>query len=280
MTRVAATARPGPMMQALIVAGTTAAAAALPSILMFSWLSELVDMTNVAPLPSIAIGLSMAFVVLALPAAGWGWVVARMANQPAWPIIRTTLRVALPTFAVVGIAVDFSQFFIDYVWRWHRLAVHGLFALSFAVGMAIFLGMVTWRIARVITQNTGEAGSGPTPRRIGLRVTLATGLGVIAGALLALPLGWAVVGGMGRQMLAPLYLVLATGTCAGGVVFGRWLAHFHETRQRTSHSHSTLGAAMGPSDVRPGEVKSDLRATTERRTSHAPNPPLIHRISP
>ncbi|HEX6222643.1 MAG TPA: hypothetical protein VF115_16255 [Acidimicrobiia bacterium] len=229
MTGVAATAGPGPMMQALIVAATTAAAATLPSILMFSWLSQLVDMTNVAPLPSIAIGLSMAFVVLALPAAGWGWVVAQVADQAAWPIIRTTLRVAPPTFAVVGVAVDFSQFFIDYVWRWHRLAVHGLFALSFAVGMAIFLGMVTWRVARVLTPNTEEARSHPIPGRVGKRVALATGLGVIVGAVLSLPLGWAVVGGMGRQMLAPLYLVLATATCTGGFVFGRSLAQLERT---------------------------------------------------
>lgn len=223
MTGVAATPRSGPVMQTLVVAATTAAAVTLSAIFIFSFLSRLVDMTNVAPLPSIALGLSMAFVVLAPPAAGWGWVVAQVADQAAWPIIRTTIRVALPTFAVVGIAVDFSQFFIGYVWQWHHLAVHGLFALSFAVGMAAFLGIVTWRVARVIAGNTNAPGTNLNPRHLALHVALATGLGVMAGALLALPLDWAVVRGMGRQMLAPLYLVLATGTCAGGVVFGRWL---------------------------------------------------------
>lgn len=229
------------MMQALIVAATTAAAATLPSILMFSWLSQLVDMTNVAPLPSIALGLSLAFVVLAPPAAGWGWVVAHVADQAAWPIIRTTLRVALPTFAVVGIAVDFSQFFIDYVWQLHHLAVHGLFALSFAVGMPAFLGVVTWRIARIITQNTNAPGTKVNAGHLALHVALATGVGVIAGALLALPLDWVVVRGMGRRMLAPLYLVLATGTCAGGFVFGRWLTHFHETHNGRNTPTAHLG---------------------------------------
>lgn len=216
--------RPAP---AVVMATATCAAVTLTAMFGFSWaLPNGPDMTNVSPLASIVIGLSMAFVVLAIPAAGWGWVVAQVADQAAWPIIRTTIRVALPVFAVVGIAVDFSQFFIDYVWKWHRLAVHGLFALSFAVGMAVFLGMVTWRVARVMTRNTQGAGYDVTPGGVGRRVALATGLGVIVGALLALPFNWAVVGGMGRQMLAPLYLVLATGTCAGGSVFGAWLAGF------------------------------------------------------
>lgn len=223
MTDVIATSQPGPTMRALAVASTTTAVVTLTAIFMFSWLSQFVDMTNVAPLPSIAIGLSMAFIVLAMPATGWGWTVARVAGQPAWPIIRTTIRVALPTFAVVGIVVDFSQFFIDYVWHWHRLAVHGLFAISFAVGMAVFLGVVTWRVARVIIKDGGN-GTVPTPQRIGQRVALSTAAGVIAGAVLALPLDWAVVTGMGRRMLAPLYLVLAIGTFAGGFVFGQWLA--------------------------------------------------------
>lgn len=230
MTGVVATPRSGPVMQTLAVAATTAAAVTLSAIFIFSFLSQLVDMTNVAPLPSIALGLSMAFVVLAPPAAGWGWVVAQVADQAAWPIIRTTIRVALPTFAVVGIAVDFSQFFIGYVWQWHRLAVHGLFALSFAAGMAAFLGIVTWRVARVIAGDTDETEATSCPGRVGQCVAISTGLGVIAGAVLALPVDWAVVGGMGRQMLTPLYLVLATGTCAGGVVFGRWLAQSSRTQ--------------------------------------------------
>lgn len=215
------------------MAAATGTAVTLTAVFEFSWaIPNGPDLTNVAPLPSIVIGLSMALVVLALPAAGWGWTVSQVAHEPAWPIIRTTLRVALPTFAVVGIGVDFSQFFIGYVWRWHHLAVHGLFALSFAVGMAAFLGMVTWRVARVITQNTDAPGTSLSSTHLALHVALATGLGVIAGALLALPLDWAVVRGMGGQMLAPLYLVLATGTCAGGFVFGRWLALFDETHQR------------------------------------------------
>lgn len=232
MTGVVAYRRPGPLTQTLVIAATTTAAATLSPMLIFSWLSQFVDMTNVEPLPSITIGLSIAIVVLAIPALGWGWTVARVAHEPAGPIIRTTLRVALPTFAVVGIAVDLSQLLIDYVWRWHRLAVHGLFAFSFAVAMAVFMGIVIWRVARVMLRRTNRPATDLTAVRIGLQVATATGLGVIAGALLALPLDWAVVDGMGRRMLAPLYLVLATGTCAGGLTFGRWLAHFDETPNR------------------------------------------------
>lgn len=252
MTGVVANFRPGPVTRGLVVSAATAAAVTLPAILMFSWLAQSVDMTNVAMLPSIAIGLSMAFVVLAIPATAWAWIVAQVGNQPARPIIRTTLRVALPTFAVVGIAVDLSQFFIDYVWLWHRLAVHGLFALSFAVGMAVFLGIVTWRVTRVMTQ-VDEPASVLNPGRISQRVALATGLGVVAGALIALPLDWAVVAGMGRQMLAPLYLVLATGTCAGGFAFGVSLSHFDRLRQR------------GESNQRAGSI--DTALPRRRRSS-------------
>jgi hypothetical protein len=45
----------------------------------------------------------MAFVVVSLPAMGWAWTVGKFANEPLRPIILTTLRVALPTFAVVGL---------------------------------------------------------------------------------------------------------------------------------------------------------------------------------
>lgn len=213
---------------------TTATTVTLSAIFGLSWaIPNGPDLTDVAPLPSFAIGLSMAFVMLAIPAYAWGWMVARIAHKPTWPIIRTTLRVSLPTFAVVGIAVDLSQIFIDSVMQWHHLAVHGLFALSFAVGMAAFTGIVVWRVARVICRDTNEPASGSASARIGVHVAMATGSGVIAGALIALPLDWAVVVGMGRQMLSPLYLVLATGTSVGGFVFGHWLTRAHEQPQPT-----------------------------------------------
>jgi hypothetical protein len=69
-------------------------------------------------------------------------------------------------------------------------------------------------------------------------------LGVIAGALLALPLDWAVVGGMGRRMLAPLYLVLATGTCAGGFVFGRLLGQLDPARSYREVSNAGPSQSM------------------------------------
>ena len=210
----------------VVVAAVTCMTVTLTAMFGFSWaIPNGPDMTNLGPLPSIAIGLSMAFPVLSLPAMGWAWTVGQLANEPSRPIIFTTLRVALPMFAVVGIAVDLSQLFIDHIWQWHDLAVHALFALAFAAGMAVFLGVVTWRVAPVVTQHSNGPVATSNPGSIGLNVGWATALGVVAGALLALPLDWAVVRGMGREMLAPLYLVLATGTFAGGFQFGRSLSH-------------------------------------------------------
>jgi len=229
MTREAADTRGAapssrPWLPILVVGVTTAAAVTFPAVFMFSWFVPAVGRIDVPLAMRVVIGLSIALVALAGPAAVWSATVARVAGRVAWPVTRTTLRVALPMLVLVGLAVDSSQFLTNHIRRWHRLAVHGLFALAFAIGMAAFLGVVSWRVARVIPSPADAPGSVPTAAAVGRRVATATGLGVVAGAILALPLGWAVVVGMGHRMLEPLYLVLATGTLSGGLVLGGHLA--------------------------------------------------------
>ncbi len=205
--------RTGPVRTALLGALVTTTAVTLPLWVAFTVLSDVVDLSGTSIWLSVLLGVSLLVALLAGPAAAWGWGMARLAGAPARPVIRVALRTGLGLAILVGIGVDLSQLLIDTVWRSHRLAVHGLFAAAFAIGMAVFLGRVAARTAGVLPD-------GPPTGTTGRVVAAATALGVLLGALVAIPLDWVVVVGMGPRMLLPLYLVLVTGSAAGGAALG------------------------------------------------------------
>jgi hypothetical protein len=208
------TAARGPWAAAAGLAITTAAAITLPLVALLAgpW----------ARLPStvtpglVAYRAAVAHLVLAGVAVLWGVGVVRVVrpapDRPSRVLLaaaRTGVLLALPT----AFAIDVTQLLLGVVDPWHRRAVHGLFTLAFAGGLAAFLGIVSWRVARALTRD------GRDPARlagVGRRVALATAAGVVAGSALALAIDWPVHRPMGREMLHPLYLVMVTGGAAGG----------------------------------------------------------------
>lgn len=224
-------ARSSQLQAALAGAVLTMAAVTLPLWVAFTVLADVVDLADLPTWVAVLLGVTMLCALLAGPAVAWGWGVARIAGAPARPVIRVALRTGVLLAIPVGIGIDLTQLLIDVVWRSHPLAVHGVFAAAFAAGLALFLGRVSSRTARVLP-------SGPAPGRAGRVVAAATAVGALAGALLAVPLDWAVVVGMGRRMLLPLYLVLVTGSGAGGAALGAMVAH------------ASTRSAAGPAAVR------------------------------
>ncbi len=211
------TRRP-PGSRIVMIAAATTAAVALPLWLLFSYLLDAMPLQHHSAWVSITVGVSLMLVVLALPAVWWANVVARATGTVPAPVVRTTLRTALPMAVVVGISVDLSQFLITVVEPWHDLAVHVLFATAFSLGLGLFLSVVGARVRRTIMQSHGTES-----RRVWPTVIIATTVGVLAAAAVALPLGWQVRPWMGMRMLKPLYLVLVTGSATGGLALAHHL---------------------------------------------------------
>jgi hypothetical protein len=211
----------------LVVAVVTVLAVMVPLWLMLSWLFVAIDLGGHPTWISVGLGVTMMAALLALPAAAWGATVAYVVGVDGAPVVRRAIRTGVLTAIPVGIGIDLSQLFIDMVWTWGRLAVHTLFALAFAGGLAVFLGVVTSRVLRIVVAQDADVRA---PPGVSGAVALATALGVALGAAAAIPMDWVVVPFMGRRMLLPLYLVVATGMATGGATFGWHLARIGRVR--------------------------------------------------
>lgn len=225
--------RASTVRSALGLGAVTAAAVTVPLWLMLVHLVVAVDLASAPTWVSVLVGAALMLALLALPAVAWGWTVARLAGAPPRPVVRATVRMGLLLAVPVGLGVDLSQLLIDVVWQWHRLAVHVVFTVAFALGLAVFLGRVSRRVVM-------EVPNGPPPGPTGWSVAAATAAGVVLGAVVAIPLDWAVVVAMGRRMLQPLFLVLVTGMAAGGATLGAALA---------AHRPVGVGADVPPAVV-------------------------------
>lgn len=213
-----------PRRTALGVAVTTAACMVVPLWLLFSHGFRAIAIADRGLWIAVPVGLTALLLVLAAASAVWAAAVARSAATSSAPVITATMRTAIPLTLPVAVGIDLTQLLLTTVGPWHRLAVHVLFGVAFATGLAVFLAVVCREVWLAVERVGGEPECRASAARVGRRVALASAVGVAVCAVVAVPLGWTVVRGMGMRMLWPLYLVVGGAGGGGGAVFGWALA--------------------------------------------------------